>query len=115
MSRLTRKIDNGYVLPLDEIKVEGYLKAIDKLGKLEDLEEQLGCPLDIIVKLSLEMITEIYTFDKRWDNYNYVEFRFFSNPDGIHSLWLRSDDRYSWELPINEYGKTWWLKEDKSE
>lgn len=39
MSRLTKKIDNGYVLPIDKIKVDGYLKAIEKLGKLEELEK----------------------------------------------------------------------------
>ena len=51
MNRVTRKFEDGYILPVDEYGVEGYLKAIEKLGKLEDLEEKYDLPLDVLVTL----------------------------------------------------------------
>ena len=49
MSRLTEKFShNGF-----EYMATGFGSnnpyAIDKLGKLEDLEEQLGCPLEVVI------------------------------------------------------------------
>lgn len=45
MSRLTEKLKNGNYIC-------GIIKGgfVDKLGRLEDLEEELGCPLDVLVK-----------------------------------------------------------------
>ena len=46
MSRLTMKLDEGFYVSnapcTDDLK--------NKLGKLEDLEDDLGCPLDVVFK-----------------------------------------------------------------
>ena len=55
MNRLTEEsaIKNSYTIHpqpnLPNVIVEGMI--YDKLGKLEDLEEKLGCPLDMILNL----------------------------------------------------------------
>ena len=45
MSRLTKKYDGGDV----EVIGNEY-KAFQKLSNLEDLEQDLGCPLDVVFK-----------------------------------------------------------------
>ena len=48
MSRLTykdTKVSGGY----NAVDTDEYACVV-KLGKLEDLEEQLGCPLEVVVK-----------------------------------------------------------------
>ena len=46
MSRLTKKLDEGFYVSnapcTDDLK--------NKLGKLEALEDELGCPLDVVFK-----------------------------------------------------------------
>ena len=51
MSRLTNKWKNYYTPKLEAFdKNQDITPLLDKLGKLEDLEEQLGCPLEVVVK-----------------------------------------------------------------
>ena len=94
-----------------------YLEGVyNKLGKLEDLEEQLGCPLDVLVKLvngnpfcyedengmhiitSYNIETNTINFDDDWNDYD-MELGEFG---GV-------------EVPFNQYKKSFWLKGDKSE
>lgn len=102
--RLTEKCDDGYTF------VERYTedKIIDKLGKLEDLEEQLGCPLEVVFKAltngiyngvpeHIEAVGLVIVFN----NFALTCFDIFGNQTGCY--------------PTNEYKKTWWLKKDKSE
>ncbi len=80
------------------------------------LTEQLGCPLYVLVKLvngdpfyyededgmhfitSYNIETNTINFDDDWNDYD-MELGEFG---GV-------------EVPFNQYKKTWWLKEDKSE
>ena len=48
MSRLTKKLNDESYWP--EIRKVSLSQLIDKLGKLEDLEEKLGCPLEVVFK-----------------------------------------------------------------
>ena len=124
MSRLTKKYDDGYVLPLDEIKVEGYLKAIEKLGKLEDLEEELGYSLEFIFKvlkspkIYIEGMNVRSEYDDRF-KFNAKANQYIINPyaiDGKKPEFLFVDRwDYGYDLRMKDYKKTWWLKEDKSE
>lgn len=112
MNRVTRKFEDGYILPVDEYGVEGYLKAIEKLGKLEDLEEKYDLPLDVLVTL----LDHYYYYDE--DKHQKI----------IHSLdmyhkqivikkYENDDDIYGYyeHLNFKDHKKTWWVKEDLSE
>lgn len=56
MSRLTEKnkFDIHYSISISKNLLQS---AYDKLGKLEDLEEEIGCPLEVVFK-ALEIIKE---------------------------------------------------------
>ena len=47
MSRLTVKIGEYYCSPDNETSLK---PLYDKLGQLENLEDELGCPLDVVFK-----------------------------------------------------------------
>ena len=56
MNRLTRKIKGCYCidlitcLPMEYEQINKGNACVEKLGKLEDIEEEFGCPLDAIFK-----------------------------------------------------------------
>lgn len=114
MERLTKKEslqifnemiekNKDYVCSNDEL-------IYNKLGKLEDLEEKLGCPLDIIFDALYRGIVctphPFYTHEIIYPKkeYNIVQlFQFY---------YLKVDDGV---VDIKDYGKTWWLRENESE
>lgn len=110
MSRLTDRNYKNTTLALDSCKP--YLK----LGELEDLEEQIGCPLEVFVKLHQQMkfyrlnaLNEI--IECEIDNPNDDEV-YHIQADGI----IFNQYDYGWQFySFKDYKKTWWLKEDKSE
>ena len=110
MNRLTRKSEhniNGYVY-LEKQNQIGKNPALVKLGKLEDLEEQLGCPLEVVVKaLKVQIYYEVNDKEGLIIAPYLVEYfgkGFTFDCIGFHEIiWLK------------DYKKTWWLKEDKSE
>ena len=122
MDRLTKHYgeDNTFALEktTGDFTIDNY-NAICKLGKLEDLEEELGCPLEVYIKLEMSIDAEIYTLDEYTGEMGYVEYRgviFNFNDKGIkHSLYVRSEMHTTWDLDTRDYKKTWWLKEDRSE
>lgn len=91
-------------------------KIENKLKKLEDLEEELGCPLDVFVKLHKQMkfyrlnaLNEI--IECEIDNPNDDEV-YHIQADGI----IFNQYDYGWQFySFEDYKKTWWLKKDKSE
>ena len=99
MSRLTEKCDGGYTY----VEYGAEEKIVDKLGKLEDLEEQLGCPLEVVFKA----LKQDYIFTK----------------SGKHSRLEFGTYGFEWcicyelrtQIRVVDYKKTWFLKEDKSE
>ena len=87
-----------------------YSECVEKLGKLEDIEEQLGCPLEIISKL--RKANYIYRDDGLSFCFIGID---FNDED---KLILYNDDEwdtFTSYLRLADYKKTWWLKEDKSE
>ena len=118
MSRLTKK-DNrfncGYQLSTYYNKYEE--NVITKLGKLEDLEDEFGCPLEIVSKIMLAKIDEIIV------NYSdggygspYTESITASVSNIYHDI--RKGiviETNICEIPLKDYGVNWWLKGDKSE
>lgn len=117
MSRLT-KLDNditkvkGTYMPYNERPIitlsnAAYVQCLlNKLGQLEDLEEELGCPLEVLIKALIE---GVYYEDT--DNYMiflpvFLDF----NLDDNYILYYVDE-----KLLTKDYKKTWWLKKDKSE
>ena len=132
MSRLTKKFNDNsgyeveeYGAKYNEVKLDAYLDAVNKLGKLEDLEEQLGCPLDVYVKIQLGLVDKVYikwykTTDVEWHN---GEADIVQEEVTIPFTITRVDKKYFryqgilWkeDMPFSNYGKEFWLKEDRSE
>lgn len=111
MSRLTefRKDLNRYEYKQDE---RGYCfiqegQIVQKLGKLEDLEEELGCPLEVVVKA---LQNGVY-YEDAANNMRYMVADLHFNLAGDFVLYF-DDEEY---LLARNYKKTWWLRKDKSE
>jgi len=116
MSRLTykdTKVSGGY----NAVDTDEYACVV-KLGKLEDLEDKIGCPLDVVFKA---IQNGIYT---NWDWY-YDEFDINAELSHIDNVYYGVNPfgkisimfGYKKEtiIDLKDYKKTWWLKEDKSE
>lgn len=113
MSRLTEKkfLDNfkaiknispNFVASKEELMYE-------KLGKLEDLEEQIGCPLEVVFKA---LKNGIYVEEGTFEKYDVrgIELRGLSVISKICSY-----GECDFTCYYTDYKKIWWLKEDKSE
>ena len=87
------------------VKKEKKFKAFDKLGKLKNLEERIGCPLEVRCKL----VDGGYVYDAKGIGLR-VEMIFENYFIGWHAL----TDTSIWYY-YKDYKKTWWLKPDKSE
>ena len=99
MSRLTKVNGSGEV-----IIIGNEFKAIKKLSKLEDLEDDLGCPLDVVFKALRNR--DVYTEDICVE-----EITLECDRLGNYYFWNSLGDI----VFLKDYKKTWWLKEDLSE
>ena len=109
--------------------------AVDKLGAYEDLEKEIGCPFEIIVKAIKKGevyidnayncdVGEIYKIDnKEFVNLSYVKSEHIDNEE-YKDTWCFEfeevfDDFYknpdTFIVKASNYQKTWWLKADRSE
>ena len=97
MSRLTKKLDEGFYVSnahcTDELKY--------KLGKLEDLEDELGCPLDVVSSKKAMVVkdSEIYEVD-------IMAVSFTNGKIYFGSEWSFITKK------IKDYKTTWWLCSD---
>ncbi len=84
-----------------------YIKFINmKLGKLEDLEEEQGCSLEVVFKALKD---GIWFYDK----WNYGERMLNYIPVLENKRFVCGLNEYiRW---LEDYKKTWWLKADRSE
>ena len=117
MSRLTEKFNhNGF-----EYMATGFGSnnpyAIDKLGKLEDLEEQLGCPLEVVITPYFKRgKLEVFYRGKMREVIRVVAFEEATRP--YMDVFYRDNEKEQFKVRtiwLDDYKKTWWLKEDKSE
>ena len=102
MSRLTEKCDGGYTY----VEYGTEEKIVNKLGKLEDLEEELGCPLEVLVKAFQKYVGWTTECDFGYDNIP-DEYQKYKNDNKFKTLSYDSGLIY---IAIQEA-----LKEDKSE
>lgn len=123
MNRLTsepfrRKSDDS----LENYKVRRYgreeweksvQKVINKLGKLEDIEEELGCPLEVVFRALNEGIHIQTEFLNIAIKYFILKPRlYFSNDFKCYCL----ETGYGANMfKLKDYQKTWWLKGEKDE
>ena len=99
MERLTKKTQYGY-----ESEEDGLISMCsDKLGKLEDLEEQIGCPLEVKCKVHCKMFVYDKTKSYWVVDVNY-DFFIAEDENGIQQ-----------GFSFRNYKKTWWLKADRTE
>ena len=97
MSRLTKK---GTRMVNDFREADWY----NKLSNLEDIEDELGCPLDVVFRALKNGIIDEENEDR--------DIMLVHSKKGY---WFRE---FSEDLPklwLKDYKKTWWLKEDLSE
>lgn len=87
---------------------------INKLGKLEDLEEELGCPLNVLGKASNQKQIYVKKFNMYVEIRNIVIYEQATRPY-IEYFYRDKDKVKVREVWIDEYKQTWWLKEDNSE
>lgn len=89
--------------------------CIEKLGQLEDIEEELGISLPILFK-AIE--TKIYAKAHHYKT-GKTSILDFEEPRLIkHEEWclVGTCGTFTYCVALKDYGKTWWLKEDlKSE
>lgn len=112
MSRTTKKTD---FIKIDDFRNTTYLtlqdliNAYNKLIKLENLDEQLGCPLDVLGKALIQNCF--------YDGSDYKETNIgLINQDGDLGIVISVKEwEYGNTMYLKDYKKTWWLKKDKSE
>ena len=116
MSRLTRNQEKfwgkgnykGEKYIIGSNGVTSKQMCLDKLGELEDLEEQIGCPLEVVFKA---LQNGVYYEDVA-NNMRYMVADLHCNLAGDFVFYF--DDEECCLLARN-YKKTWWLRKDKSE
>ena len=108
MSRLTNKWKNYYTPKLEAFdKNQDITPLLDKLGKLEDLEDELGCPLEVLSEISKNGF---------YEHYGYIPPYHISRIDIFKREIMYYDEETNYfTVKLKDYKKTWWLKEDRSE
>lgn len=111
MSRLTKKDYKDWWHPAGTVINEQsslYLNEVNhKLGKLEDLEDELSCPLDVVFKaLKDKEIYITHNSEIILDDSPALCFSY----EGWHLYTCSGFIEY-----LSDYKKTWFLKEDLSE
>ena len=110
MENKIREVELEYLRKQDEIF---YKKNREKLNKIEDIEEELGCPLEVVFKTIDKGITiEI-------DELGLKVLDTFERPrlyysDDFHCYCFKVLFR-EFIVPLKDYQKTWWVKGEKDE
>lgn len=108
MSRLTEKVKSteDYI----KLPTKDKQEFINKLGRLEDIEEEIGCPLEVRCKV----VTDSAIYDENGVEYKvvyaYMDYFDCENPFD-NEMGYCDLCAFGWV----DYKVTWWLKKDKSE
>lgn len=79
-----------------------------KLGKLEDIEEELGCPLEVIFEALKQGYIYVYDNHYNFDNYTKTKSKITFNNNTFYIGFARLTRR------LADYQKTWWLKGERT-
>ena len=121
MNRLTRKIKGYYsvdlrtCLPMEYEQIENSNACVDKLGKLEDIEEEIGMDLIKAVELCKQVNSKKVVYTK--DEWGYYPIKFIDELDiELFSHRLYKNARgICLSLDLYDYGKTWALTKEELE
>lgn len=110
MERLTKK-DNNYYQFANEVNNDYVVNEFNnnfylKLQQLENIEEELCCPLEVLKP------NQKVSFIK--DNIIYDDIEVMGINIQNKEIMLGSSWSFT-SLPLNLYGRTWWLKKTKEE
>lgn len=120
MNRLIKKDQYGDYMPIY------YKEVCDKLYALEDIEQDLGCPLEVVFKaLKNGSCGSIYTFIQNDYNeiykiglYKAIIINGLTRECNGKDFYFSCYDSLTYKgykFYLKDYQKTWWLKEDGSE
>lgn len=117
----------------DRHEAEKLIKQdLSKLEKLKNLEEELGCPLEVVFKALKEGIfvkdewlvntaysDELYNKKYKRNEFTSLTLEYFDGQYSLSELDSPYNDLECGEVGcfvyLNDYGKTWWLKGEKNE
>lgn len=123
MSRLTRKIKGYYsvdlrtCLPMEYEQIENSNACVDKLGKLEDIEEELGIDLITLFNIDKQLNTKKEIWFKIEDEID-VSYRDESDYyiiDLKHKAFVKMVCEPIDYFYFKDYGKTWALTKEELE
>jgi len=104
--RLTEKFKDNYWDKTElNYNQESKSEIIDKLGQLEDIEEELG--IDLITVFKILKAVNIYTKDKRYDLRNSLSY--------MGNSWVIQNHYDNECFDFKDYGKTWSIKKEDLE
>lgn len=121
MNRLTRKIKGYYCidlrtcLPMEYEQIENSNACVDKLGKLEDIEEELGIDLILSLNICKKANSQKYVYMK--ESYGISKHTFLGDLDVEllnHRLYANRCGVWI-SLDLKEYGKEWSLTREELE
>lgn len=121
MSRLTNKVDGKYYPIMNQYGYDNVRNEIyHKLGKLEDLEDELGCSLDVVFKALKDkeiIVKYTYGLDEPIEKLKTHKISGLSIYFTDFVFWVYDDIIVDNEFDVNlkDYKKTWWLKEELKE
>ena len=124
MNRLTRKIKGYYsvdlrtCLPMEYEQIENSNACVDKLGKLEDIEEQLGVDLITLFNIAQQLNTKKEIWFKNWDDEIDASYRDESDYyiiDLKHKAFVKIAYEPLDYFYFKDYGKTWALTKEELE
>lgn len=115
---ISTKIDYGELIDIDNKEWKNFVEVVEKLGKLEDLEEQIGMPLEFILK---EIIGKNIYYLQESNYADYVDCELATGlgrerdpfSAELGDWQIETDSCYTFET--SEYKKTWWLSEEEAE
>lgn len=126
MNRLTRKIKGHYsvdlrtCLPMEYEQIENSNACVDKLGKLEDIEEELGIDLITLFKALRNGIwtnQEQCYGDEKQGKIRFFQVRLLLEENAVgcihNSMWKGKEVIRT--LYFKDYGKTWALTKEELE
>jgi hypothetical protein len=73
----------------------------------EDLEEELGCPLEVVLKALKNGIVDIENHEHR-----HIHLR-DNGTSNYPKGWMFHTFHFTYEFSLSDYKKTWWLKGEK--
>lgn len=114
MNRLTKSFNGEYYYKdANTIIFDNELNynVVQKLGKLEDIEEELGCPLEVVFKA---LRTGICIKDEQY--LRLPDFGLYNEKFALYAVGANNSMKASLNtFYTKDYQKTWWLKGEKNE